>query len=135
AALGQRHRVRVNSANVSHFHTVRNDQVVNDPDVHLADYREVVLNHQVVVLMDRTGQAVFNWSDAASGLFTRDRFEHLVKFSERNRPGRCAEQLAGRFLAERAVVPLKRSGYTWFDSFLHNSPWLKFEAARLKPVR
>ncbi len=59
-ALVQRHRVRIDLAQVPESDARRHDQVVHDPDVGFRSDPHIEMQQMIVIFVDRSGQGVFH---------------------------------------------------------------------------
>ena len=75
----QRLLVGVDLAQIFQLAARQGEQRVLDLDRHAAHDEQVVAQHQVVVVGDRTGQRVLDGDDAVEALPAADRLEYLLE--------------------------------------------------------
>src|SRR6266571_5554108 len=86
------------------------NQVVDHAQVHLRDDVQTVLKQQIVVLVNRARERVFDRHQAEAGLAGNDRGENRGKSILRKHADAPPEKLLCRLLAEGASLALKGDG-------------------------
>ena len=107
AALRQRHRMRIHLSQILPRGSGEGDQVVHDAEVDFPHNVQPVFHQQVVVLIDRPGQGVFNRHQAIARFPSGHAGKSGGKSLARQQANATAQQLMGGFLAERPALSLK----------------------------
>ena len=107
-ALRKTLRVRADSTDLFQARPFAHDQVVGDGVLHLGHDRQLVLEHQIVVSVDRALDGVLDWQDPVGRLTLFDRREHVIERRARHWIGRWVELQRGGF-AVRSGNPLIRN--------------------------
>ncbi len=81
--------------------------MMHDPHVSLADYAHVKVKQMIVILVNRSGQSIFNGDDRVVDLAAAQSTENLLEFRKRHDFDFVTEKLAHGFLAESSESALK----------------------------
>ena len=109
-ALRQRLRMRQDPPDFLEPHARQREQLVHDRHLDFADDRELALDEQVVVAVNRAADRVLDRDDAEADVAGVDGVEHLVEGRVRARLGGGQQAQHGRF-AECAGLSLIRDSH------------------------
>jgi len=99
ATLRERHWMRVNALNAFYCYAWNNDEAMPDAQEAFAFDRDIVIQKKIVMLDNRSGEAVLNWDNGGIYLSLRERTKDIRR--ERARQNGCLDiQFSCCFMAE-----------------------------------
>src|SRR5579872_4964750 len=110
-ALVERHRMRVDTAEVAKPHSRRSHEIVHDADVGFGNNLEVEMQQVVVVFVHGPGETVFDRNHGGVRDALLQSPKDLLKPLERNYFGPPPEELTDGLLAEGSQFALKPDFY------------------------
>ena len=99
-ALRERNRMRVHLRQIAERGSGKGDEIMDDPKIDLTHNVKIIFQQQIIILVDRASQGIFNGRQAVLRFSAAHALKDIGKRFARAYPNRGAQQFVCSLLAE-----------------------------------